>query len=264
MIITLKGGLGNQLFEYAYGRRLELSGKKIRFDTSFFHGNKAKIDTARDFKLDKFNIETKAEFSEKKHSFLNLTRKIKRHLGFKFDEYYQNEKYFKNIEKNIRKEFTLKNPLSKTSLSWEEKIKNTENSVSVHIRRGDYVSDKKTNTYHGTCDIKYYKNGLEKITEILQNKNVEIFVFSDDIAWTKENLKLPYQTYFVSSPEIVDYEELILLSKCKNNIIANSSFSWWGAWLNQNNDKIVIAPKQWTTTKNSDELDVLPKKWIQI
>ena len=252
------------MFEYACGRNLELSGKKVIFDISFFYGNRSKIDTARDFKLDKFNIETKVQFSEKKHLFINIINKTKRRLGFKFDEYYQGENYFKDIENNIRKEFTLKNRLSEISLSWKEKIENAENSVSVHIRRGDYVKDAKTNAHHGTCDIRYYEQGLEKIVNILGNKNINIFVFSDDISWAKENIKFPYQTYFVSSPEIIDYEELILLSKCKNNIIANSSFSWWGAWLNQNQEKIVVAPKQWTVAKTSNELDILPKKWIQM
>src|SRR5436190_676443 len=109
MIIKIQGGLGNQLFQYAYGRNLELSGKKIVFDISFFNGNKAKIDTARSFKLNNFNIQTKAEFSGKKHPLSDIIRK----LSFKQQNFYQSEKYFIGIKDVIKKEFTLKKPMSK-------------------------------------------------------------------------------------------------------------------------------------------------------
>ena len=264
MIIKLKGGLGNQLFQYAYGRNMELSGKKVVFDTSFFYANKARIDTARDFKLNNFNIQTKTDFLQKNQSISDFFAKILIRLGLKENGFWQSEKYFKNIENDIRKEFTLKNPLSGASAVWKEKMSKTENSVSVHIRRGDYVQNTKTNAYHGTCDIGYYENAIEKIIGITDDKNIEVFVFSDDINWAKENIKFLYPTSFVSSSEIADYEELYLLSICKYNIISNSSFSWWSAWLNQNGDKIVIAPKQWTTSKTSNQLDILPKTWIQI
>jgi len=263
-IITIKGGLGNQLFQYAYGRNLELSGKKIVFDVSFFNGNKAKTDTARDFKLNNYNIETKAEFLNKKNFVSNTFNKIKRKLGLKVEEYYQSEKYFKNIKGEIIKELTLKNPLSKDGQIWQNKINNTENSVSIHIRRGDYVKNQKMNSYYGTCNIEYYKNGLAKILEKDTKKNIIVFVFSDDIDWVKKNLNLPYPVYFVSNSVIPDPEEIFLMSLCKNNIIANSSFSWWGAWLNKNINKIVIAPKQWTSVETSDELDILPKEWVKI
>ncbi|MEK7202850.1 MAG: alpha-1,2-fucosyltransferase [Patescibacteria group bacterium] len=264
MIIKIQGGLGNQMFQYACGRNLELSGKKIIFDTSFFNGDKAKKDTARNFKLNNFDIKTKAKFSNKKYLIINIINKIKRKLGFKQEFFYQSEKYFKNIKNIIHKEFTLKNSLAKESLMWQEKISMTENSVSLHIRRGDYVQKKETNAFHGTCDIQYYKKAIEKITEILKNKNIEIFVFSDDIDWAKENLLLSYPTHFVSDPQIPDYEEIFLISLCRHNIIANSTFSWWGAWLNKNSNKIIMAPKQWTVAKTSDELDILPINWIKI
>jgi hypothetical protein len=261
-IITIKGGLGNQMFQYAYGRALEMSGEKVIFNTAFFCGSKAKKDTTRDFKLNNFNIETKAEFSNKKHLIFNIFNKVVVKLGLK-KNFYQNEKYFKNIENNIRKEFTLKNPLTPKGLDWEEKISSTANSISLHIRRGDYVLNIKTNSFHGVCDIKYYTSALEEIVKKTGN-NINIFIFSDDITWAKENLKFPFPFNFVSDSEIPDYEELYLMSLCKHNIIANSTFSWWGAWLNQNPDKIVIAPKQWLTNKTSTELDILPKEWIQI
>jgi len=262
-IIAIKGGLGNQLFQYAYGRNLEISGKEIAFDISFFEGNKAVKDTARNFKLTNFNIETKAEFSTKRHLFSKIKSKIKRRLGFTQEGLYQNEKYFINREETIRKEFTLKNPLAPKSLVWKEKINSTTNSIALHIRRGDYTLNTKINNFHGVCDLAYYKSALDEMFKRLGN-NINVFVFSDDIIWAKENLKFPRPLDFVSDLEIPDYEEMYLMSLCKNNIIANSTFSWWSAWLNQNPEKIVIAPKQWFTNKTSNEIDILPKDWLQI
>jgi len=266
MIIKIQGGLGNQLFQYAYGRKMELSGKKVVFDVSFFEGVKAKGDMARNFKLNNYNIETKAKFSNKNANsfYRRILNKIVVRIVPKEDGFWQSEKYFKDIENDIRKEFTLKNQLSSSCLDWQKKIQTTENSVSLHIRRGDYVQDQKTNAFHGTCDMSYYQTALEKVTKILQNKNIEIFVFSDDIEWAKENLKFPYITHFVSSPDIQDYEELFLMSLCKHNVIANSTFSWWGAWLNQYQNKIVVGPKQWFANKTTEGLDILPPEWIKI
>jgi len=263
-IIDLKGGLGNQMFQYAYGRKLELTGKKVAFNVSFFNGHRPSRDTARDFKLNNFKIETKAEFLNKTNYFINLLNKVLIRFYLKKNDYWQGEKYFKNIEANIRKEFTLKNLLTSESTKWQEKIRQTKNSVSLHIRRGDYVQDAKTNAFHGTCNLEYYKNALQKIVDKIGNTEIEIFIFSDDIEWAKENLKFPYPTNFVSNSQILDYEEMYLMSLCQHNIIANSTFSWWGAWLNKNSAKIVIAPKQWSVKKSSDGLNILPKEWLQI
>ena len=264
MIIKIQGGLGNQMFQYAYGRKQELAKRSVFFDVSFFNKGRANIDTARDFKLDNFNIGTGAKFLKEKHRFADLYNGIKRKLGFKQEGFYQSEKYFKNIQAIIRQEFTLKNPLSKVAVDWQEKIKNAGNSVSIHIRRGDYVADKKTNAFHGVCDMDYYDRALKKIAEGTGNEKIRLFVFSDDIGWAKENLSYPYPTFFVSDPQIPDYEEMYLMSVCKHNIIANSSFSWWGAWLNRNADKVVVAPKQWFANMTVDQLDILPQNWIRI
>ena len=263
-LIKLNGGLGNQLFQYAHARDLELHSEKIEFDVSFFHGNRAAVDTARNFKLNNFNIRTRAKFSPKKHSIIDVLDKVKRKIGINVEVFYQNEKYFSKSTDVIREELTLKNPLSTKTLEWQKAILTSNNSTSLHVRRGDYVSDSKTNSYHGTCDVEYYKKALETLVGKIGNKNIEIFVFSDDITWAKDNLTFPYSTRFVSDPNIPDYEEMYLMSLCKHNIIANSTFSWWGAWLNKNPNKIVIGPKQWFRNKASEELDILPKEWITI
>jgi len=252
--IELTGGLGNQMFQYAYGRKKELSGDKILFLKKF--------TKERKYLLDSFNIKTKSNMIKMKENILSKI-KNKFYIYLKLDtiKYYQNEKYFKNIENIIREEFNLKNPLIDVSKKWEEDIKSSPISVSIHIRRGDYVNNPKTNKYHGICGIEYYKKAINLLENKI-GKNFEIFIFSDDIKWTKNNLSFNQQMNFVSSPEIPDYEEMYLMSLCKHNIIANSTFSWWGAWLNKNPNKIVIGPEQWFNKKTIK--NIMPSKWIKI
>ncbi len=136
-------------------------------------------------------------------------------------------------------------------------------SVSLHIRRGDYVSNKVTNQVHGVCDLNYYSHAISYIAERISNTH--LFVFSDDPEWAKGNLKTEIPTFFVDNNRAdKDYEDLKLMRQCKHNIIANSSFSWWGAWLNQNAGKIVIAPKKWFNDKSINTKDLIPEKWIRL
>jgi hypothetical protein len=261
-IISIKGGLGNQFFQYAYGRNFMISNKKeVIFDISFFIENTK--DTQRSFLLDKFNIDNSVTFKNiKRNIFIKIFKKIYSKITGNYG-FYQNEKYFKDIEDVIYKEFTLKNTLTIESKKWEEKIQSTPISISLHIRRGDYINNLKTKSIHGLCDIDYYERAVKLLKEKI-DQDFEIFIFSDDIEWVRENLKLPYSMNFVSNSEIPDYEEMYLMSLCKNNIMANSSFSWWCAWLNKNPNKIVVGPKQWLVNKTSNELNILPKEWIQI
>jgi hypothetical protein len=135
-------------------------------------------------------------------------------------------------------------------------------SVSLHIRRGDFVSNRKTNEIHGVLPLEYYYEAIRLITN--QVRNPEFFIFSDDIPWVRENLLVPKKVNFVEHPTSNrDYEDLILMSNCKHHIIANSSFSWWGAWLSQNPVKRVIAPREWYRIV-IDTRDLLPEEWIKL
>jgi Glycosyl transferase family 11 len=258
--IILKGGLGNQLFQYAHGLKLSLIDKKdVIFDTSFFANTG--IDTQRPFLLDKFNIDTQAQFIQTTPTFFTIyQRKIQSYITGNYG-FYQHEKYFKDISREIRKQFTLKNTLSPSSQTIAEQIQSHTHAVSLHVRRGDYIQDAKTSAYHGVCDLRYYRAAIDYMKTHLDSPT--FFVYSDDIAWAKEHLYIE-DVIYVSNPMIPDYEELILMSMCQHNIIANSTFSWWAAYLNQYLQKIVIAPKQWTAKKSSDQLDILPKTWIQL
>ena len=143
-----------------------------------------------------------------------------------------------------------------------EKIKNSQ-SVGLHIRRSDYIINESVLNYHGVCPPSYYFSGLEKIKE--KTKNLELFVFSDDIAWCKQNLifDLPC-TYIDHNTGEKSFEDMRLMSLCKHNIIANSSFSWWGAWLNANPSKIVVAPTKWFNDLANQSQDIYPPNWIKI
>lgn len=257
-IIKLTGGLGNQMFQYAYGRSRELRGKKIVFDTSFFHGHKAARDTAREFQLDKFNLETQAEFSARRHPGRDFWRRAGRRLKIAGDGYWQNEKYFADFGDALRREFTLRASWSAAARAMVEKITGCE-AVSVHLRRGDYVTDPQTRAYHGVCAPDYYDQAIKIMKKRLSAPT--FFIFSDDPEYVRKNFSGP-EFILVSAPGISDPEDLLLMSSCRHHIIANSSFSWWGAWLNPQPGKIVVAPEKWFNNKNAEI--ILPVSWLKI
>lgn len=295
ILVNLKGGLGNQMFQYACGRALSLRAKAlgkaslIRLDTSGF-AKIANADTPRTFRLDMFNTKADAASDSEIHTikypfgiFSKAWRlfnaKVLRQFYVAFDPsvlswgsrganvyldgFFQSEEYFKEFADDIRADFTPRHPLSSTAQALFDKISRDPYGVSVHVRRADYVTDAKTKAVHGVCDIEYYKRAVAEVAAEVPKPN--IYVFSDDIAWAKENLSFGFPTIFVSAPDIADFEELILMSACRHNIIANSSFSWWGAWLNTNPAKMVIAPTRWANVHNDDWYkDIVPNTWKRI
>ena len=157
-------------------------------------------------------------------------------------------------------EFSIKYPPSFQNRELSRKIESHE-SISLHIRRGDFVQDSKTHQFHGACSLDYYNRCIEYVSE--KTNNPHFFVFSDDPHWAKENLRQDISTTIVENNSgFKAYEDLQLMSQCKHNIIANSSFSWWGAWLNANPDKIVCAPKQWFRNKLMDTKYFIPEGFI--
>jgi len=290
IIVKLKGGLGNQLFQYAYGRQSAIKNNADLFlDTSSF-----KADILREFSLNQFNINTQSisnlyssKFGDINYSFDSsffnkrsnpfLCSNIIKEKGFNFtpiiinkiknyyiDGYWQSEKYFSAIRSELLKEIAL----SPILLSQEKYILNSDiimnsNSVSIHIRRGDYVNDPKTSSYHGVCSKDWYLKAVDYLES--KHSNLQYFIFSDDMTWARENIAPNAFTKYVD-PGSVGQEalDMMLMSLCKHNIIANSSFSWWGAWLNQNPEKQVVAPKKWFTHTKNDTRDLLPESWITL
>lgn len=278
------------MFQYAAGRRVAyVNNTSLKLDITGYE-NQVGI-TPRKYVLNIFNIQknfaseseinklkknssllqkvlkklnpafaNKSYFREKGHNFDPDILKIDD--NFYLEGYWSSEKYFKDIEGIIRKEFTFKDNPSIANQKIINSIKSC-NSVSIHIRRGDYVFDERTNKYHGFCDLDYYLRAVTLIAKRVENPH--FFVFSDDTDWAKQNLRLKFPCIYVNhNTGKKDYEDMRLMSKCKHNIIANSSFSWWGAWLNQNPNKIVITPKRWFRDKSINTKDLIPQSWVKI
>ena len=180
------------------------------------------------------------------------------------DGFWQSEKYFSDIEEILRQEFTLKLPQSALFDQISEAIASTC-PVSLHIRRGDMANNPETNRLHGTCSLDYYDRAVQHIAKHVSQPH--FFIFSDDPIWVKEHLNLSFPSTLVSyGSSLHDYEELHLMSRCHHHITANSSFSWWGAWLNPKPDKIVITPKKWfgDFADDHDTKDLIPDNWLRL
>jgi len=276
---TLIGGLGNQLFQYAAGRSLAIFlDTKLIIDKTEL--NKENIKTTKRFyELDKFNVKevTVDDKFEKplskilnKFTFLNKKYKEKDksfdHNFFSLKDgvilygYWQNPKYFESISRELVEDLLPVNELSDKYLSIEQLILK-ENAVAVHIRRGDYVTKKSAAKYHGTLPMSYYYSAFEYI-----NSNIYMphyYIFSDDPEWSLLNLNTGNSkvTFINSNNKANAWEDLMLMKRCKHHIIANSSFSWWGAWLAEHgedfeyNRRIVIAPKNWNKNSNLNQLN---------
>lgn len=291
IVMKLIGGLGNQMFQYALGRNLaRIKQTELKLDITGFETYKLHTYGLSHFNITE-NIATDAEISRlTKHAakkgkiwrlrnYLFVDESIyireKRSMEFKFDPtimnigdiayldgYWQNEKYFKDIEDIIRKEFVVRDAMNDEDKAVAQFITQTD-SVSAHIRRGDYIASAKTNAVHGTCDINYYQRAAEIIAA--RTSNPHFFIFSDDHEWVKKNIAFAHSTTYVAHNDAdKNYQDLRLMSMCRHNIIANSSFSWWGAWLNANSEKIIVAPKKWLNDSTRDTSDLIPKTWIRI
>jgi len=270
------------MFQYAFGRAFGVKNDvEMKLDITGYPQQ-----TLRSYGLSHFNIKeniaTDDEVKEHKYPFGILSKgwrffkqKILREFAkdyepslleyrdhYYFDGFFQSEQYFLPIQDVIRREFTLLSPLGEEAIKVAKKIEETELPISLHIRRGDYALDEKTRKVHGVCSLEYYQKAINTLTQHFPEAT--FFIFSDDIEWVKENLSLSYPTIFVSKPDIMDYEELHLMSMCAHHIIANSSFSWWGAWLGNNPHKIVVAPKKWTNLVPDDHPHIIPETWTRI
>lgn len=286
MVITrLSGGLGNQMFQYAAGKRLACHlGVPLMIDTSLFSAQHCA--TAREYALDAFALEDPIATADDLRPFLprhGLSRWLprfarhrtyyrERHFHFDpavlelrgevcLDGYWQSERYFSDIAGTIREAFRFKQPLSGKNLHLYQQIRDVE-AVSLHVRRGDYVSDEKTHRWHGVCGVDYYDRAINHIVEHVSGPN--FFVFSDDLHWASNHLKFRHPVTFVDhNPPEMGHEDMRLMSFCRHHIIANSSFSWWGAWLNPNPGKIVIAPRKWFSGFEADTRDLYPEGWLR-
>lgn len=286
--IGLKGGLGNQLFQYAFGVAASMeSNIPLSIDITYYE-NTANRDTKRLPLLHHFHIQTPFALNgevAKFHTFpANLKRKITRRLkpqsdytynsqllnvkeGQYIEGWFQSEKYFKKYADTIRHELQLKEKPGVEATEALNEIINIKSKgiipVLIHIRRGDYISNPHAAAFHGVMNIEYFKKALDAIEERVAGKK-HIFYTTDDIEWVKANIQFPYESSFISRQGIQDYEEIHIMKECDHFIISNSSFSWWPAWLSENPNKIVIAPKNWVKDPSINTQDVCPEDWIRI
>lgn len=293
--IAIFDGLGNQMFQYAFYKFLRLQGYNVKADImSIWNKNKTAHNGYELNNIFKLNIDLLTAKERdylinnlgnsigSKNVLLRIYYKLKRNKSERFyfwkndreaitynenyltmnNKYlyahYQSEKYFKIVEKEIRKDFIFVNKLDKKNLILKHNIEN-ENAVSIHVRRGDYLN--KNSTLSNVCTIKYYLNAINYILKRVDNP--KFYIFSNDITWCKENLYLKNAVYINHNKGKDSYKDMQLMSSCKHNIIANSTFSWWGAWLNNNKNKIVIAPNRWFNNVEGT-YDIIPESWKKI
>ena len=284
MIVTrLLGGLGNQMFQYAAGRVLaQRRGVPLAIDRRAFG----------DYRTHAFGMDCfMAELVDAPESRLptpagkgRLQRWMRRLSGpvtvyaerdFTWDPklsalpdgtyldgYWQSEKYFADYAETIRHDFGIRHRPSAENAAWLQRIQDSH-AVSLHIRRGDYVSDPAANALHGTCGPDYYQRAVD-IVQRRTGRAPELFVFSDDPDWAAANLKLPFRMHLIRNNDAAtNYEDLRLMSACRHHIIANSSFSWWGAWLDPRPDTVVVAPMRWFAGGKPDARDLVPERWVK-
>lgn len=296
IVVKLMGGLGNQMFQYAAGRSLALLlGARLKLDRSFLDGPQGP-GTPRRYELDDLNVHSEfadpGEVAEligrgasrpgtlllRLRQAMGCSRyrpNVLRERGFGFqpefltatgdvylEGYWQSEKYFAGVADVIRCEFSLRPPLAGRDLALAGRIEGEE-SVSVHVRRGDYVRKPEAERLHGVCEADYYMKCMEIVRGQLQKPH--FFVFTDEPAWARANLPADGSVTFVDwdnpRPGPTDLE---LMRRCRHHVIANSSFSWWGAWLGTRPGNLVLAPELWFNEPEMDTSDLLPASWERV
>ncbi len=300
ILVKLTGGLGNQMFQYAAGRHLALLNEaELLLDVSEF-----KTYKLREFSLQHFHLKgricEKWEMQYFKRPAALRTRLERmlcvwrspsalsqtppsaslvqrvREAGFAYDAtllekrgsfyldgYWQSPRYFSAIEKEIRADFQISTPPSAANEAMAAKIL-ASNSASLHVRRGDYQHNANTKSIHGACSPGYYNKAARTLSS--KESDVVFFVFSDEIEWARSNLHFPGEKEFVDLNDSAhNYEDLRLMSLCNHHIIANSTFSWWGAWLGSP-DGVTVAPSRWMNdaSRGPSSQELLPAHWIQI
>lgn len=295
MIITrLTGGLGNQMFQYAAGRALALRlGLPLKLDISWFTDMAG--FTPREYMLNAFPITaTKAEPEEieslagRKRKFLaKLPRRPKRRGGYiaepsynywpgfaslaapaYLEGYWQQERYFADIADIIRRDFSFPPFNSPEAEDLAAEIASSPQAVCVHIRRGDYAANPAAGRFHGLCSPAYYDKALQTLAAKLGSA-LKLFVFTDDPPWARENFKARgYPATVIDFPEhqAEPWHDLSLMSLGPHHVLANSSFSWWGAWLaeGKNQDGLTIAPERWFAAEERRKDTPVPERWMTL
>lgn len=291
IVVRLTGGLGNQLFQYAIGRYLaSRHGAELILEDSFY------IDpptgsTPRLYELDKYLINARRTDVAERRALRRYTGRITKRFhrlaqlpgpliyiherigkfenqvrelpdGVFLDGYWQSEQYFSGINDILREEYVPLIPMS----AEDERVKAQMaigQSISLHIRRGDYVTNTAANVMHGVCGLDYYYRAIKYMAGKLVKP--VFFIFSDDMKWVQDNMKIDFPCHYVKhNSTATAFQDLRLMSLCQHHIVANSSFSWWAAWLNPSVEKIVIRPKTWFAGLSQASAWACPQEWIPL
>ena len=288
-IVRITSGLGNQMFQYAFHRALKANDPDTKMDISEFghrrHHNGYELERVFDIvpdhasrkECDSLADLSKDPISEVRRRWLkiqlNCTGTLIREseLGGSFHPellkmrncyfqgFWQTERYFLSVAEPLRREFTFQQPLDARNRRIAEDIDSC-NAVSLHVRRGDYVKKRQIGTLGSICSLTYYQGAIDHVRA--QVRQPRFFIFSDDSAWARENLKVDHALHVDINTGPASFRDMQLMSLCKHNVIANSSFSWWGAWLNSHPGKLVIAPDIWIGEERMP--DVVPEGWLRI
>jgi hypothetical protein len=286
VIAGLSGGLGNQMFQYAAARALAArQAVPLTLDLAWFTGR-----SDRAYALSGFSLPSSVSLhrplipdpfaslwsrASRRFSKRKMEARIYREPHFHFAQevislpspiylegYWQSPRYFEDAVEIIRTDFALAEPLSTSRVGLRAKIEGAH-AVSVHVRRGDYVTNATASAHHGTCSPEWYQTAMQSMIKLVENPT--FFVFSDDPDWAQENLPQERPCVFVApQTDGRDFEDMHLMALCDHHIIANSSFSWWGAWLNPSAEKRVIAPLHWFAQAPHDTRDLIPQGWLRL
>jgi len=301
IIVALSGGLGNQLFQYATAKSIALNlnctlkidnswFKKIHIIEDFSHEN---ATTIRDYSLKHFKIDSQIAgesllnwiqrfriYSKKSKLFKAIgniflkqfqyqyitsnefsIEKIQSEKRVYLNGYWQNNTIIEENREQLLREFKLRDDINSENKTFLDQIKKT-NAVAIHFRRGDYINKPNSKKLHVNLSDQYYDEAIEQMNSNI--KNPYYYIFSDDINWVRNNIRLPENIKFIDS-DSGEHEHLYLMSQCNHFIIANSTYSWWGAWLSTSQNKIVISPKYWYNDFNlNDKIIRIPEDWIKI
>lgn len=292
ILVRLLGGLGNQMFQYAAGRSLaDRLGAELVLDPTLLSGAIPGI-TPRTYALSPFSLRARTataqevvryQLGDMRWRAVLKKRLIGRHAGLRWVRYFgrrfnprilnlpdntclagnfQSERYFASIASELRADLSFREPVGSTDAAVLEMIGAQKNSVSVHIRRGDYAANPQVRQVHGLLPVAYYERCADYVAA--EHVGAHFFVFSDDPEWAKANLHLRHpHSYVARQVDVGAHHDLRLMTQCCHHIIANSSFSWWGAWLAQGRDKAVLCPLQWFADSRQQG-DVVPEGWLKV
>lgn len=286
--VYLQGGLGNQMFQYAFAAQLAARHASRVIVDPYWFDHPLRGETPRTLDIMQLQVECdvadaatmrrwkmmRLRFARRLPSFL-LPPSLVMECGNGVDQvalaapnnsylrgFWQSEQYFQDIATSLAAQFVPKAAPSSQDHALLERMAGGH-AVSLHVRRGDYVSLASAAAYHGTCSPAYYRQAIDHILQ--RREGCRFFVFSDDPRWAAENLDIAAETHYVAHNGAADaVQDMRLMSRCQDHIIANSSFSWWGAWLaeQRHDDGIIIAPRQWLAGR--DAIDIVPARWMRM